>query len=213
MSKTAYNMKVKRKSLFYLSLNIFVILFIIYSIYSPKDPSISKKKFSSGFFSDTKSETKVKWSKYQIYSGEKLLTSTSGSILKYPSDIIIITETPIPTVTSLPSLTPTGTPMPKPTILASDELEKLFTHYSEHYAIDKENLKRIAYCESKFNAGAVNGLYGGMFQFSSRSWQVTRQRMGQDPNPNLRFNAEESIKTASFKIANGGISAWPNCSK
>jgi hypothetical protein len=35
--------------------------------------------------------------------------------------------------------------------------------------------------------------------------------MGLDSNPDLRFNADESIKTAAFKIAHGGIGAWPNC--
>lgn len=54
-------------------------------------------------------------------------------------------------------------------------------------------------------------MYVGMYQFAAQTWQSTRTAMGLDPNPELRMNAEESIKTAAYKIANGGIQAWPNC--
>jgi hypothetical protein len=35
--------------------------------------------------------------------------------------------------------------------------------------------------------------------------------MGLDANSDLRFNAEEAIKTAAFHISQGGQGAWPNC--
>jgi hypothetical protein len=35
--------------------------------------------------------------------------------------------------------------------------------------------------------------------------------MGLDTNPDLRKNAEEAIRTAAYKILNGGRGAWPNC--
>ena len=63
------------------------------------------------------------------------------------------------------------------------------------------------------NSHAVNGSYGGLFQFSESSWIITRSAMGQDANPELRFNTNEAIKTASFKISQGGLSAWKNCSR
>ncbi|MCL5969933.1 MAG: transglycosylase SLT domain-containing protein [Patescibacteria group bacterium] len=79
--------------------------------------------------------------------------------------------------------------------------------------MEKEKLRSIAYCESKFNPNAINGDYCGLFQFSSDTWQSTRREMGLDENPDLRFNPEEAIKTAAFKISRGGINSWRNCLK
>lgn len=72
-------------------------------------------------------------------------------------------------------------------------------------------LKKIAVCESKLNPQARNGDYGGMYQFSSGAWINVRRAMNDNDNPELRFNAEESINTAAFKIATSGTSGWPNC--
>jgi len=125
---------------------------------------------------------------------------------------IIPTATPTPTNTPTPTPTSTPTPMPTPQpIVTSSDLESLFGKYAGEYSVDKEQLKKIANCESGFNAGASFLDYGGMFQFSASSWSSTRQQMNQDPNPDLRYNAEESIKTAAFKISVHGPSAWPSC--
>jgi len=126
-------------------------------------------------------------------------------------DYIVITETPIPTPTSTPTPLPTSTPTPLPFTTA--DYEKWFTTYSNNQSINKELLKRIAFCESGLNPRAINGVYGGLYQFSTNSWISTRKSMNQDSNPDLRFNPEEAIKTAAFKIATAGIRAWPNCSK
>jgi len=37
--------------------------------------------------------------------------------------------------------------------------------------------------------------------------------MGEDPNPDLRFGARESIQTAAYVLAHRGPGAWPVCSK
>ncbi|MBI5044888.1 MAG: transglycosylase SLT domain-containing protein [Candidatus Levybacteria bacterium] len=143
------------------------------------------------------------------------LPVTKAPIVKTPS----ITPTPLPTATPtpLPTATPTPTlppPTPPPTLPPTpQELEQLFDNYSQQFGVDKELLKRIANCESGFNPNAQSLDYGGMFQFSSQSWSRTRNAMGQDANTNLRFNSEEAIKTAAFKISQGGVGAWPNCSK
>lgn len=120
--------------------------------------------------------------------------------------IAVITPTAVPTDPP----TPTATPLPKP-VVSAGEYDPLFEKYASEYGIDKEDLKRIAKCESGFNPNADAGQYTGMFQFMAQTWSSTRSQMGLDPNPDLRKNAEESIKTASFKIKNGGRSAWPNC--
>jgi hypothetical protein len=59
----------------------------------------------------------------------------------------------------------------------------------------------------------TNGVYGGLFQFSSSTWISTRQAMNLDTNTELRFNPEEAIRTAAFKISTMGLSPWPNCGK
>lgn len=142
------------------------------------------------------------------HSSEKNMTaSLSVSTIEY----IIITETPVPTPTFTP--TPTHTPTPIPAPISSNELETLFGKYSSLHNIDKELLRKIAYCESKFNTNTVNGPYAGLYQFTESSWIVTRKRMGLDANPTLRFHPEEAIKTAAFKIAKDGLHAWPNCRK
>lgn len=117
--------------------------------------------------------------------------------------------TRIPTVT--PTIAPTATPTPAPTISVAVDLESLFQKYSDEYRVEKDLLKRIAQCESGFNASAENGPYAGMFQFQEQTWITIRTRMGQDPNAELRKNAEEAIRTASFMIAHNGTSAWSGC--
>lgn len=121
------------------------------------------------------------------------------------------TNTPTPTPTNTPTPIPTETPTPIP-IQAPVDLEALFTKYSSEYSVDKNKLKRIADCESHFNTNAnYNGMYLGMYQFSESAWVSTRIQMSLDPNPALRTNAEESIKTAAFKLSVNGQNAWPNC--
>ena len=107
---------------------------------------------------------------------------------------------------SAPSLKKASPPVITPT-----DLTALFARFSQEYSVDQNLLTKIAACESHFNANSVNGDYGGMFQYSSSTWQTTRTAMSLDPNPDLRFNAEEAIKTTAYKISRGGSSAWPVC--
>jgi soluble lytic murein transglycosylase-like protein len=93
------------------------------------------------------------------------------------------------------------------------QLETYFDAFSKEYGVSKEVLKTIAYCESGIRPQATNGPYGGMFQFTQGTWISNRKAMGLEPNPNLRFDAREAIKTAAFKISRDGVSAWPVCGK
>ena len=126
-------------------------------------------------------------------------------------DYIVITETPVPTPTRKPTSTPTPTPSPIP--VSSAELEFLFNKYSSEYGVNKELLRKIAYCESKFNPNAANKYYAGLFQFSVNTWINTRREMNMNDDPQLRLNAEESIRTAAYKLSRGGVGSWPNCQK
>ncbi|NMB57194.1 transglycosylase family protein [Candidatus Beckwithbacteria bacterium] len=96
-------------------------------------------------------------------------------------------------------------------VVSPIELEGFFTNYASIYNLDANKLKAIAKCESGFNPLALNGIYGGLFQFAPATWVSNRKALGQDEDTNLRFNAEEAIETAVYKISRDGTSAWPVC--
>jgi hypothetical protein len=159
---------------------------------TPDDPSVTP--------SPTVSETKL---------------ATKVSVIPSPSPTITPSPAPLkltPTVTPTPMALPTPTAIPTiAPVSAPSDLEPLFAKYGDEYHVDHDLLKRIAKCESSFNTNAVYGDYRGMFQFATSSWSVTRSAMGMDTNPDLRTNAEESIRTAAYKISQNGSGAWPNC--
>jgi soluble lytic murein transglycosylase-like protein len=122
------------------------------------------------------------------------------------------TTAPIVVPSAIP--TPTATPIPQPTIAVATDLETLFSEYSNTYHVAEDLLKHIAGCESGFNATSNNsGMYLGMFQFSAGTWASNRNRMGLDPNPDLRTNPEEAIRTAAYVISVQGTGPWPVCGK
>ncbi len=131
------------------------------------------------------------------------------------------TFTPTPTNTPTPTPTPTNTPTPTltptPTIYipppAPGEIDGYFKKYASEYSVDETLMRKIAACESGYNTTSHNTTYdyAGMYQFSRDTWTGTRNQMSDDPNPDLRFNAEQAIKTAAFKISRGGQNAWRNC--
>lgn len=98
------------------------------------------------------------------------------------------------------------TPQPSP-----QTIDSYFEKYSKDYQVEESLLRKIAVCESGYNTSAENGVYGGMFQFTSLTWISTRQSMGENIDPDLRYNAEEAIKTAAYKISQNGIGSWKNC--
>lgn len=109
-----------------------------------------------------------------------------------------------------------STPTPisvQPVAQAGIPFDEFFTKYAAAFNVSKDLLVRIARCESGFREGAVNGPYLGMFQYLADTWSSTRNAMGENPDPSLRVNAEEAIKTTAWKIAHGGIGAWPVCGK
>ena len=138
-------------------------------------------------------------------------TINEATIMAYDLDAVIVTETPTPTPTPKPTKTPSPSPIPR--FIPMGALDELIVKYSNKESVDPGLLKKIAVCESRLNAMAVNGPYAGLYQFSESSWRSVRTRMNLDTNPQLRFNPEESIKSAAFKLAIGGKSAWPNCGR
>lgn len=124
-------------------------------------------------------------------------------------DYIVITETPVATPTRKPSLTPTNNPKSITMVNMEDLMEK----YAKKESVNRELLKKIAICESKLNPAALNGTYGGLYQFTPGAWTNNRKEMNSDPNPDLRFIPEEAIRTAAYAVSRGRVYLWPNCSK
>ncbi len=91
--------------------------------------------------------------------------------------------------------------------------DDIFAKYGEEYGVNADLLKHIAICESGMNPDAVNGPYGGIFQFHPGTWASNRRAMGLTDSESLRFNIEESIRTAAFKINRDGVGAWPVCGR
>lgn len=83
--------------------------------------------------------------------------------------------------------------------------------FASQYSVDPNVLRHIATCESGFNANARNGPYAGLYQFGNSSWKSNRILMGEDTDPDLRYNAEESVQTAAYIISRGIKNIWPNC--
>jgi len=135
--------------------------------------------------------------------------------------------TPRPTITPPPTvkptapavlpkyIEPTNTPTPKPTAISKSltgpQMDALFSKYATQYNIDREQLRRIAICESNLNPQAKNINYVGMYQFGQPAWISNRTAMGLNTDLTLRTDPEESIKTAAWMISQGKASAWPNC--
>jgi len=171
-----------------------------------------------------KSYKKITYKPQTLGINEKrIIISQTSTLTPTLTPTITITPAPSPTIEPTilpePSLTPTNipspalstTPIPELLQVTNDQLDKWFTDYSNHFSIDRSMLYKIAVCESKLNPNAKNGDYGGLFQFTESTWQSTRRVMNLDPNPDLRFNPEEAIKTASFKISTDGTFPWKNC--
>lgn len=138
------------------------------------------------------------------------ITVTSTPVQKKTPETTPVPPTAIPTITDTPTPTATATPTqaPQPT---STDLDTLFNQYSATYHVSADELKKIAGCESGFNTNSDAGAYTGMFQFSANTWASVRGAMGIDPNPDLRKNAEEAIKTTAYMLSLGEENAWPNC--
>jgi soluble lytic murein transglycosylase-like protein len=138
---------------------------------------------------------------------QSIISSTNSPLPKNPITISFSALKP----PRLPVFGSATVNKPAARVYPQSSYEAMFETYAAQFGVDKELLKQIAYCESHYNPGAVNGPYGGMYQYSASTWASTRNQMGLDPNPDLRFDGEQAILTSAFKIAAGGRRAWPVC--
>jgi hypothetical protein len=118
------------------------------------------------------------------------------------------TNSPKPTVT--PTVKSTPTPVPQP-VFSSQEINGFVDRFASQYGVNADVLRHVALCESGFNPLAMNLGYAGLYQFGSTTWKNIRNSFGEDPNPDLRLNAEEAVQTAAYAISIGKGGLWPNC--
>lgn len=139
----------------------------------------------------------------------------SLSPVLYHTPTTMPSPTPKPSQNFTPATTSTTSESREHSVKPYEDFEHHFYHYADKYKLNPQKLITIARCESNFNSGVVsaNGLYGGLFQYLASTWVSTRNHMGKDPDPGLRFDPEQAIHTTAFKISVGGIGAWPHCSR
>jgi len=164
--------------------------------------AVSFVSFSTIFEQEDKTET-------QVLSQEVTATETPT-----PTPTETPLETPTPTAISTAKATPS--PTPTPTIIvqpqySSQEINGFIERFSSQYGVDPNVVRYIAICESGFNPLAEVAGYAGLFQFGPVTWANIRKQIGEDTNPDLRFNAEEAAQTAAYALSQGKGAIWPNC--
>ena len=94
-------------------------------------------------------------------------------------------------------------------------INNLIDKYASEYKTDQGLMKKIIACESSFDPKAKSRKSSatGLAQFILPTWKETRVEMNLDTNPELRTNAEESIKTMAFKLSTDGTTAWKSSRK
>jgi len=120
------------------------------------------------------------------------------------------TPTPTPTPTPRPTAIPTPTPKPQPEF-SSEQIYHMIDKYSAEKGVNPNVIRHLAVCESGFNPEARYHIYGGLFQYAPATWKSFRKIMGLNTDPDLRFNAEEAIKTTVYIVSLGRLYHWPNC--
>lgn len=160
-----------------------------------------------------------------ILSVEGLLFYRPETKTKVLSEKVTVTATPAATSTPTPTPSPSpaqtplalpkptakeGTPIPQP-VFTSQQINEFIDRFASQYNVSPDILRHIALCESGFNPLAQNYGYAGLFQFGPVTWQNIRRAMGEDPDINLRFNAEEAVQTAAYNLHINNAGIWPHC--
>lgn len=94
--------------------------------------------------------------------------------------------------------------------VVASQFDGLIQQYAEKYRVESHLVSCIIRKESTYNPNAKNpkSSASGLAQFTNRTWVWMRNLMGEDPNLDLRFNPEESIKTLSWALSNNYHSHW-----
>lgn len=209
---------VRKISVVYPQIGTLVIVFILSFVgsfkslvwFDNKTIAVSQVSSNSSVYDTTRPEVlafEITEEQPHIGSVETKVTTTP-----IPEPTATNIPTPEPTVISSPRPTFTPTPTRVPQVSFSDEeIMGFIERFAAQYSLDPNVLRYIATCESGFDQHASNGPYVGLFQFGTSAWVTARAKMGEDAALDLRLNAEESIQTASFLLADGRDDLWPNC--
>lgn len=142
--------------------------------------------------------------------GETTLLSPIEGTENLPVYTPMLTPTPTPTPTKKPTPRPTPTPKPQPQF-TPEQIVGFTDKYGILYGVDANVVRHVVLCESGLNAAAKNGPYAGLFQFDKQTWQRYRLKMGLSADPDLRYHAEEAVKTGTYVLSLQKYGLWPNC--
>lgn len=158
-----------------------------------------------------------------IYLWEKNIFA-KGEVLSQQSEIEEERLIPSPSPSPSPPPSPSSSPSPKPTPIPSpspipsppppvstEQINDFIEQFAGQHGVDPNVLRHIAVCESGFNPLAENLAYAGLYQFTPSAWKKYRGLLGEDTDPDLRFNAEEAIQTAAYVLSINQAYIWPNC--
>ena len=143
----------------------------------------------------------------------KTLVDPIPDLESMPTIKPILTTSPIASVTASITLSPTASITATPIVeevpennYSSEDIQGFLKEYSDKYGLDIDNLRHVVVCESGFDPLATNSVYAGLFQFDERTWITYREMTNEDPDPKLRFDAKEAVKTGSYLISIGKTS-------
>lgn len=92
-------------------------------------------------------------------------------------------------------------------VLPKGEVQELIVKY---FGKDSAAALKVAKCESGLNPKAANKVSSarGVFQIIKGTWVSNRKAMGLSTDLDLRFDAEENIKTAKYLYDRRGWQPW-----
>lgn len=89
-------------------------------------------------------------------------------------------------------------------------IENIVNFYAKKYDVSAKDMLCTLKHESGYRKYAQNGqsTATGIAQILIGTWKGWRKEMHEDQNPNLRFDADESIKTMAWAFSKGKQNAW-----
>lgn len=80
---------------------------------------------------------------------------------------------------------------------------------ARRYGLDAERMRRIAWCESKYQPGVTSrGGHRGVFQWEAASWQGRAPIAGVSPDFQMAYDARANIEVAASTMAAGQWWRW-----
>jgi len=161
---------------------------------------------------------RVRGAEKPVVLGEEITVEITSEITATPSATPTASISATPTPLAKRDLAPRDKPTPTPSAnwrtqpeFTPEQIHGFVEKYSILYAVDPNVLRYVIRCESGFNPKAQNYIYAGLFQFDTNTWQKYRIKMGLDADPDLRYHAEEAVRTGTYVLSLGKTGLWPNC--